>query len=323
MISVIIPVYNVEKYLLACLDSVVKQSFRDLEILLIDDGSPDNCGKVCDEYAAADSRIRVFHQQNGGAANAKNAGLRVATGEYLAFLDGDDFLEPDAYEYMLSEMMSAEADVVQCAFRDVYVNRSRDRILKPKRVEFSALEYLRRFTTDWTCGLMTDKLFRRNLFDGVFFEEGHKIDDEYFTYQGIMNASRILCLPHVVYNYRKRASGVMQSPETQEQIVLDNLDFLDKRRVKVLARFPELKQDYDLHYLSRLVLLSKSHAATEQSIRLTQDLLRAYFREKDHSHVGFAQCVELFRLIHTKPEHWLKKYRQPEIRNKTDLRLFD
>ena len=305
-ISVIIPIYKVERYLRECLDSVVNQSYRDLEILLIDDGSPDGCGAICDEYAAGDTRIRVIHQKNGGAANAKNTGLRAATGEYLAFLDGDDYLETDAYERMLKELTASGADVVQCSFRDVYVNKTKDCVMVPNRREYSTVEYLRRYTRDWTCGLLWDKLYRRSLFDGVFFEEGHKIDDEYFTYQGIMNAHRILHLPDFVYNYRKRRSAVTQSADARQQIVLDRLDYLQKRRTKVLARFPELKQDFDLHYLSMLLLLSRDPSATEESIRLVQKKLREYNREGNPCKAEFALRRRLFFLQHASPARLLK-----------------
>ena len=100
-ISVIIPVYNVAAYLPECMESILRQDHEDLEIILIDDGSTDESGMICDRYAARDSRIRVIHQKNGGAAAAKNAGLRIATGEYLSFADSDDYLEPGAYSHML------------------------------------------------------------------------------------------------------------------------------------------------------------------------------------------------------------------------------
>ena len=101
LISVIVPVYNVAAYLPQCLDSILQQDHEALEVILIDDGSTDCSGEICDGYAAADSRIRVIHQKNSGAAAAKNAGLRAATGEYLVFADSDDFVEPGAYSYML------------------------------------------------------------------------------------------------------------------------------------------------------------------------------------------------------------------------------
>lgn len=102
LISVIIPVYQVADYLPECLDSVLSQDHRNLEVILIDDGSKDDSGTICDRYAAADDRVKVIHQKNSGAAAAKNAGLRIATGEYLSFVDSDDYLEPNVYSYMVS-----------------------------------------------------------------------------------------------------------------------------------------------------------------------------------------------------------------------------
>lgn len=117
-ISVIIPVYNVAAYLSICIESVLSQDYSALEIILIDDGSTDESGKICDEYARNDKRIHVIHQNNSGAAAAKNMGLKAATGKYLSFVDSDDFLEPDAYSHMVQVIQENKADVVQCSYRD-------------------------------------------------------------------------------------------------------------------------------------------------------------------------------------------------------------
>ena len=147
-ISVIIPVYNVERYLSACLDSVLNQEGCSLEVILIDDGSTDQSGRICDQYAAGDSRIKVIRQANAGAAAAKNAGLRIATGEYLAFADSDDFLEAGAYRYMLDQLRMHDADVIQCAFRNVFTDRSEDVITLPDFAVYETKEYLTRYTQD-------------------------------------------------------------------------------------------------------------------------------------------------------------------------------
>lgn len=279
LISVIIPVYNVERYLPACLESVLNQDYKELEILLIDDGSPDESGRICDEYARKDDRIRVFHQKNTGAGGAKNTGLRAATGYYLTFLDGDDFLEPGSLSYMVRLMEELAADVVQCDLQHVYRNSVKPLNSRHGIASYTATDYLVRFTKDWTCALMTDKLFKRKLFDGIFFEEGNKIDDEYFTYQGVMNAAKVVTDDRIVYNYRQRASSVMQSPASQERIMLDRIDCLEKRRIKVLERFPQLRRVYDLQYLETLIFFTRHSWASEESISLVQVKLRAYFRE--------------------------------------------
>ena len=123
-ISVIIPVYNVAEFLPQCLDSVVSQDYRNLQILLVDDGSTDGSGEICDRYAAAEARIQVIHQPNQGAGAAKNAGLRAAGGTYLSFVDSDDFLEPGAYRQMVKTLEETRADIVQFSFRNVYRNRT-------------------------------------------------------------------------------------------------------------------------------------------------------------------------------------------------------
>ena len=186
VISVIVPVYNVAAYLPECLDSILSQDYDKLEVILIDDGSTDDSGAICDAYARRDGRIRVIHQKNGGAAAAKNAGLRAATGEYLSFADSDDFLEPGAYAYMLALLKENDADIVRCAFQNRFRTRTEQWLAGEDRCVMEGKAFLVRFTTDWTCGLLWNKLYKRALFDGIFFEEGHKIDDEYFTYQGVI-----------------------------------------------------------------------------------------------------------------------------------------
>ena len=242
-ISVIDPVYNVEAYLPQCVESILSQNHSDLEVILIDDGSTDRSGGLCDQFAARDSRVRVIHQNNAGAAAAKNAGLRAATGTYLSFVDSDDYLEPNAYGFMLATLLENQADAVECSFREVYRTREVPQIVPDGVLE--GYDYLLRFPKDFTCALLWNKLYRRDLFDGVFFEEGHKIDDEYFTYQGFLKPRRVVRSSHIIYNYRKRASSVMGSPESAERRVLVCLDSAAKRRRKILSCVPQLRREFD------------------------------------------------------------------------------
>ena len=275
LISVIMPVYKVEKYLPESIESVLNQDHQNLELILIDDGSPDRSGQICDEYAEKDSRVHVIHQKNGGAAAAKNAGLRVATGTYLSFVDSDDYLQPNVFGYMLRVLRENDADAVQFSFQDVYRTYQEPQILEP--CVMNEREYLIRFTKDWTCALLWNKLYKRSLFDGVFFEEGHKIDDEYFTYQGFLEPCKIVFDDTVIYNYRKRASSVMSSPEAGEQRVLDCIDSIVSRREKVVARWPELKRAFDENYLDAIWYLSENPNSTEKTIAVLKGHLKSYF----------------------------------------------
>ena len=275
LISVIMPVYNVERYLPQSIESVLNQDHRNLELILIDDGSPDGSGAICDAYAADDSRVRVIHQKNGGAAAAKNAGLRVASGTYLSFVDSDDYLEPNVFGYMLKRLQDSGADAVQFSFRDVYTTRTEPQVLEP--CVMNEKEYLVRFTKDWTCPLLWNKLYKRSLFAGIFFEEGHKIDDEYFTYQGFLNPCKVVFDDRIIYNYRKRGSSVMSSAEAGEQRILDCIDSIIRRREKVVARWPELRRAFDENLLDALWYLSGNIDSTEKTITVLKAHLKAYF----------------------------------------------
>ena len=122
LISVIVPVYNVEKYLRKCVDSIVNQTYKNLEIILVDDGSPDNCGKICDEFAEMDNRVMVIHKENGGLSSARNAGLDIATGEYITFVDSDDYIENDTYEKVVVAINKFDSDLI--FFREKSVDES-------------------------------------------------------------------------------------------------------------------------------------------------------------------------------------------------------
>jgi len=273
-ISVIVPVYNVAAYLPECLESILRQDYRELQVLLIDDGSTDDSGIICDRFAAQDGRVQVIHQKNGGAAAAKNAGLRAATGKYLSFVDSDDYLEPDVYGFLVKTLEETRADAVQGAFQEVYRGRKETRPLKPETLE--GFDYLLRFPKDFTCALLWNKLYRREIFAGVFFEEGHKIDDEYFTYQGFLQPRKVVFIDRVIYNYRKRASSVMASPESAEQRILDCLDSIAKRRQKVRAQVPELSRAFDENYLDALWYLSGNAGNTKRSLTALKSGLREY-----------------------------------------------
>ena len=299
-ISVIVPVYNVEHYVGPCLDSLLAQTYSNLEILVVDDGSTDHSGIICDKYAEKDSRIRVVHQVNGGAANAKNTALRLATGELLAFADSDDLVEPDAYAYMVAQLEKYDADVVQCGFYNLYTDHKQLHTDSAETCIYNTAEYLKRYTVDWTCGLLWDKLYHRRLFDGIFFEEGHKIDDEFFTYRGIMNAEKIVYLPTPVYNYRMRKSSVMSSKSSKEQIVLDRLAFASIRRKYVLTAFPELKNCYDEHYSNFLLLLLRDTSATKESIELTRQHISSFLSERPSPAVGLRMKFQLYRTLYSK-----------------------
>lgn len=318
MISVIIPVYNVEKYISQCLNSVCNQTYDDLEIILIDDGSIDASGQICDEYARKDRRIHVIHQKNSGAAAAKNVGLQKASGRYLSFVDSDDFLEPDAYNHMIKIVEEQKADVVQCSYRDVFKDHLVEHCLEKNTLD--QIDFLTLFTVDWTCALLWDKLYKRSLFDGVSFETGHKIDDEYFTYRGIMNAKKIVRDNQIIYNYRKRASSIMYSPSSARQLIFDRIDYLSKRRKNIIACFPQLRAVYDNHFLNMMIILSRDSNVTEEHLKLIQMYLKEYFHDSQHTKPDYHLFIPLSKLLFFCPKRKLNK--QGKVQSSCELDSF-
>ena len=198
LVSIIVPVYGVEAYLSECVDSLLAQTYENLEIILVDDGGKDRSGEICDRYAERDNRVRVIHKSNGGAASARNVGIDAATGEYICFVDGDDLVEKDYVTHLWSALSREDADISVCGL--YYMTKHQK---SPVEIEslgvFDCKEYLRLFTSYWTCALMTNKLFKRAVVGTVRFEEGHCIDDEFFTYQVIMNSSKVVVTDPPLY----------------------------------------------------------------------------------------------------------------------------
>lgn len=312
LISVVIPVYNVEDYLPQCLDSILAQDYQALEIILVDDGSRDTSGAICDAYAAGDSRIKVIHQENGGAAAAKNTALRAATGEYLSFVDSDDYLEPNVYSYMLEVLKSTDSDAAVFAFRNVFRTHSEEHIPHPQRAEMTGREYLLRFTQDWTCALLWNKLYKRSLFDGVFFEEGHRIDDEFFTYQGFISAKKVVCDDHIIYNYRRRASSAMLNPVARERIALDRIEFHAKRRETIAGRCPELRREFDIQFLDALTYLPTDPENSEESMKTIKQKLKEYMGQKGNTFPPKYLWRGLLRTWFTSTEKLMAQRRAPQ-----------
>ncbi len=210
-ISIIVPVYKVEPYIRKCLDSIVGQTYRNLQIILVDDGSPDNCGKICDEYAAKDSRIEVIHQENGGLSAARNAGLRLATGDYIGFVDSDDWIELDMYEYLLENALKYQAGIAVCGRIERHVDKEVVRGFSEIEVldRELALKYL--LQNDLLQNYAWDKLYKRELFQDIWFPAGKTFEDVAVMHKLFIKAERVVCLPEAKYNYLLRFNSILDN----------------------------------------------------------------------------------------------------------------
>ena len=208
-ISVIVPVYNVETYLTECLDSLLAQTFADWEAILIDDGSTDASGRICDEYAEKDARFRVLHQKNHGVSAARNAGLDAATGEFLAWVDSDDFIETHALETLHAAAVCEGADIVSFGYASVWGDEVVVRQGGGERLTFEGKSAV--FGSQFSRKVvfyLWDKFYRRTLFDGLRFPVGAIYEDAFLLPQVFARAEKLVVLPESLYFYRMRAGSI-------------------------------------------------------------------------------------------------------------------
>ena len=210
LISVIVPVYKVEAYLDKCITSIVNQTYTNLEIILVDDGSPDSCPAMCDAWAAKDSRIRVIHKENGGSAQARNVALDVANGAYIAFADSDDMMNVDMIRSLYDVAITQNADIVECGY-----SLSENEALTQTKALISAEMFepqaamLEHISDRIFKQVIWNKLYKAKLIENVRFVEGKVIDDEFWTYRVIGNAEKVARIDRKLYFYRQQDGSVM------------------------------------------------------------------------------------------------------------------
>lgn len=206
-ISVIVPVYNVQPYLRRCLDSVVNQTFSDLEILLIDDGSTDKSGEICDEYARADNRIRVIHKQNAGISAARNTGIDIAAGRFIGFIDSDDYIAPDMYEQLRNEIIKQNAGMAVCGVFDVYNDKPAPFHGEYKLCDSEQAMKVFLLGENYGC-YAVDKLYKRELFNDLRFKQGIIIEDAQLMPKIVAECERVVFTGAAKYYYMHRNSGI-------------------------------------------------------------------------------------------------------------------
>lgn len=243
-ISIIVPIYNVEKYLEKCIKSILNQSFKEFELILVDDGSPDNCGDICDKYLNLDNRVRVIHKKNGGLSSARNAGLKIANGEYVAFVDSDDWVRDIMYEKLYSIAQKGNADIVQCKYINAFDENIRPNIENDTNMEiignYDALNNLYNGRYEETV-VTWNKLYKRELFNRIEFPEGRIHEDEFTTHKLLYKAKKIILYDKEMYYYRQTPNSIMNSKFNLKRFDLlealkERSDFFNSINNKVLYR---------------------------------------------------------------------------------------
>ena len=207
MVSVIVPVYNVKPYLRKCLDSVVNQTYMDLEILVIDDGSTDGSGAICDEYSS-DNRVRIIHQANKGLSEARNSGIDMAIGSYFIFVDGDDWIEPNTVDCLLQACVSHNADASCCGHYKEFTDRTTAYPLVGDIKVFEGEEIVSPAMKGSFAHYAWEKLWKRELFDTCRFPPGMQFEDIATTWKLFLKCQRVVCIPDVLFHYIYRKDSI-------------------------------------------------------------------------------------------------------------------
>lgn len=244
LISIIVPIYNVEKYIKKCINSIINQTYSNLEIILVDDGSLDACPQICDEYSKRDKRIRVLHKKNGGLSDARNAGLEIASGQYVGFVDSDDYIEIDMYELLLKSCIQHDVQIAICGRKTVkedgtVINVSN---VLENEIVFSPEEAISRLLVWNNCDSAAwDKLYRRELFSDIRYPYGKVHEDLNVTCRLFSRCKGIVQIPVAKYNYLIRDDSICRRPFNDHRL---DLYYQAKENQKfVNDRYPGLKSE--------------------------------------------------------------------------------
>lgn len=213
LLSIIVPVYNVEKYLEQCIDSIIGQTYKNLEIILVDDGSTDFSGLICDNYQKKDGRIRVIHQNNRGVSSARNVGLQNATGELLGFVDSDDYIESTMYSQLWANMKQTNSDMACCAYKRIARNQINDSSTEDI-IELSGLELLEGMVVGRRGCIISpsvaNRLYKKETFEKLSFPEGRIYEDKLVSTEVALRVHKVIYLNKALYNYRIREGSQTQ-----------------------------------------------------------------------------------------------------------------
>lgn len=239
LISVIVPVYNVEAYLDKCISSIVNQTYRNLEIILVDDGSPDNCPAMCDAWKEKDSQIVVLHKENGGLSDARNAGMGAAHGEFISFIDGDDWIEPRFFEILQHELEAQNADVAAVQYRLCWEGDACERQSAYEHVTvYDRQMAMRLLIQNQIKQVVWNKLYRSAQIRDIPFEKGKFHEDEFWTYQVIGRIERFAAIDYIGYDYFQRAGSIMGAGYSPKR--LDAVEAKTRRQAYLTEHMPEL-----------------------------------------------------------------------------------
>ena len=295
LISVIVPVYKVEAYLDRCVQSIVDQTYRNLEIILVDDGSPDNCGAMCDAWAEKDSRIKVIHKENGGLSDARNAGMAIATGEYMGFVDSDDYIAPEMYQMLYDRMQFDGSDIAACGVEMVFedgipsqiLTRSGSYILDKRAAMEAIVRESKLKHPVW------NRLYKTDLISAILFPYKKYHEDAFWSYQAIASAENISVLEEIGYFYYQRNTSIMGQAYSEKRLDLieaywDEMMFVKKHHSDIFSTAIMLF-GFRLLYAFQCILRMENEIERQGCILKIMPYLSEW---KKYSHLGKTENIK-------------------------------
>ena len=273
-ISVIIPIYNVEKYLKRCIESIIKQTYSNLEIILVDDGSPDGCAKICDEYKNKDERIVVIHKKNGGLSDARNAGLKVATGEIISYIDSDDYVDLDMYEKMTKAMEEKNADIVVCGTNIDYEDGHTKEKCEKEEKSFNREEALIELNSFKSFDMAVwNKLYKREVVDKIEFPVGKKSEDYFVMYQYFARAKKVVIINQAKYHYFQRSNSISRG----KNVTHDYIEGSKSQKEFFKKNFPDLNYVGNTAYAFSYIATYNRYIKNE--LKMTNEMKKEFKKE--------------------------------------------
>lgn len=275
LFSIIVPVYNVEKYLDKCLKSILRQTFKDFECIIIDDGSPDNSNIIIDKYVKLDQRFKVIHQKNMGISAARNAGLDIAEGDYIKFIDSDDYIADDYLEKFALKIADTDADIVICGFIEAYKDYEKNKVFTSESTKVIKQNIL----ADLWPSYVWNKCYKKDLFGDIRFPIGMVYEDLLTIPAVCLNAKRIECIPDKLYYYNRQNVNSITAQKTVKKLYDLFLGRMKNRRLAVARNVDCLKALDKIMVKETMKCLFRQYADNELSLLQEQEICD-YLKER-------------------------------------------
>lgn len=292
LISVIVPVYNVEQYLEKCVNSIINQTYKNLEIILVDDGATDSSGNMCDELAKSDNRIKVYHKENGGLSDARNYGVERATGDYIGFVDSDDYIDSEMYEKLYEAIKKENVDVAECSLKVIYPGKIELFTDEKYYKVLGKTEYLEEYLTiKKIFGSVWTKLIKSDVAKKLVFPKGKLYEDTYYAYDLIEKVDRYVIMNNPYYNYLMRENSITNAKFNPR--ILDLIEIVEKFHKTTYENYPGLKEAADCRkmyaYFSVLnsILLEENYRDNEYYSEILNYFKRNYISLLKNKYINY------------------------------------